>query len=624
MFCVTFYSFKGGVGRTMALINIAILLAKKNKKVLIVDFDLEAPGISSYASFREVDCSVGLVDVVDRYAQTGRAENINDYLQRAQIDGRDIWVLPAGNHSSPDYGPRFSRIDWNHLYQEKHGFLFFEDLRQQWESAGFDYVLIDSRTGHTDTAGICTRQLPDLVVSFFVPTDQNIRGLSPILSEMIDSSPVKLRRVEHIVCASNVPDVDDEEGIVATQLALAKDLFPAEISRNQGEIPVLNHYASMEMLHQREFVVSRPNSRLALQYRQLYEAIIRHNLSDREGAISRLNSTLLRLEPSNSNWVRRGQEEKDDDTIFELLSEVRSLHEDDGEIEFLCARIARLIGEIDTEILSLSAAISKGYGVTAARLNRSYAYALTDEKEKAARDLIDVAHGAHSSALEIRAAISQLRSLFAETWLDRIIGGVTTVNASSSFFGVTAYEATRERGLAIRFDDFLEQVFGSSQDEGLLSLPEIDNVVLLKISALRPVEALQIIEAQGRELRVQDHFNAGVARWMISGSPSRNDFSRVLEMATGIKDKSANVVQCLMLACSVVEDPDRRRLVTAELLKRLPVSGWHFSCDTYLLSPASTMAQTLSRYRRSLQEGQEIIPQIVDEYRENLPEHCRS
>ena len=49
---VTFYSFKGGVGRSMALANVAVLLARTGKKVLCVDWDLEAPGLDRY--FRAV------------------------------------------------------------------------------------------------------------------------------------------------------------------------------------------------------------------------------------------------------------------------------------------------------------------------------------------------------------------------------------------------------------------------------------------------------------------------------------------------------------------------------------------------------------------------------------------
>ena len=45
---VTFYSYKGGTGRTMALANLAWILAANGKRVLIVDWDLESPGLHRY------------------------------------------------------------------------------------------------------------------------------------------------------------------------------------------------------------------------------------------------------------------------------------------------------------------------------------------------------------------------------------------------------------------------------------------------------------------------------------------------------------------------------------------------------------------------------------------------
>ena len=45
----TFYSYKGGVGRTMALANIAELFYQSGKKVLMVDWDLEAPWTRSFS-----------------------------------------------------------------------------------------------------------------------------------------------------------------------------------------------------------------------------------------------------------------------------------------------------------------------------------------------------------------------------------------------------------------------------------------------------------------------------------------------------------------------------------------------------------------------------------------------
>ncbi len=45
---ITFYSYKGGAGRSMALVNTACLLSQEQfggKRVLMVDWDLEAPGL---------------------------------------------------------------------------------------------------------------------------------------------------------------------------------------------------------------------------------------------------------------------------------------------------------------------------------------------------------------------------------------------------------------------------------------------------------------------------------------------------------------------------------------------------------------------------------------------------
>ncbi|MEL6944255.1 MAG: AAA family ATPase, partial [Bacteroidota bacterium] len=45
---ITFYSYKGGTGRTMSLANIATYFAQRGNKVLIIDWDMEAPGLHQY------------------------------------------------------------------------------------------------------------------------------------------------------------------------------------------------------------------------------------------------------------------------------------------------------------------------------------------------------------------------------------------------------------------------------------------------------------------------------------------------------------------------------------------------------------------------------------------------
>src|ERR1700733_12787084 len=65
---ITFYSYKGGTGRTMALANVAWILASNGKRVLAVDWDLEAPGLHRYFHpfllDKECRSSPGVIDMV--------------------------------------------------------------------------------------------------------------------------------------------------------------------------------------------------------------------------------------------------------------------------------------------------------------------------------------------------------------------------------------------------------------------------------------------------------------------------------------------------------------------------------------------------------------------------------
>src|SRR5258708_39188570 len=64
---------------------------------------------------------------------------------------------------------------WDGFYEEMGGGLFFQAMREGMKAA-YDYVLIDSRTGLSDIADICTLQLPDVLVDCFALSDQDIDG----------------------------------------------------------------------------------------------------------------------------------------------------------------------------------------------------------------------------------------------------------------------------------------------------------------------------------------------------------------------------------------------------------------------------------------------------------------
>ncbi|MEV0484168.1 FxSxx-COOH system tetratricopeptide repeat protein [Streptomyces sp. NPDC050508] len=194
---VTFYSYKGGTGRTMALANVGWILASGGNRVLLVDWDLEAPGLHRYLHPLLVDpelrSSNGLINMVQRYVRTvlspqaPATAEADDWL-RAAADpapytiglllelpsGGRLDFLPAGRQSAA-YSAAVTSFNWHSFYDRHGGGHFLQALREELIAA-YDYVLIDSRTGVSDTSGICTILLPDVLVDCFTMSAQSIRG----------------------------------------------------------------------------------------------------------------------------------------------------------------------------------------------------------------------------------------------------------------------------------------------------------------------------------------------------------------------------------------------------------------------------------------------------------------
>jgi len=175
---ITFYSYKGGVGRTFALANIGALLSTWGYKTLCVDWDLEAPGLQFYFQpwIKEKD-RPGLVEFIQAHVNYEKPR-WQDYITEVNLSptGTQLSFMKAGqqNHT---YVQRLQAIDWATLYiDSKHNLGYFlEQLRADWKQA-FDFVLIDSRTGITDISNICTVQLPDLLVLLLTANNQNLSG----------------------------------------------------------------------------------------------------------------------------------------------------------------------------------------------------------------------------------------------------------------------------------------------------------------------------------------------------------------------------------------------------------------------------------------------------------------
>lgn len=201
---VTFYSYKGGVGRSRALANVALQLARQKKSVLCIDFDLEAPGLHHYflgEAFTwpggDPVLHLGLVDFVHAYRDSLFARVSKPPIQRGELvqtiqvkDGTDLAFIGAGRQDR-DYKQKVSNFDWKSFYEHWDGGIVIDEFKREFAER-FDYVLIDSRTGITDISGICSVHLPDILVAVFTPGPQSQVGLVDAL-QSIEANRVALR-----------------------------------------------------------------------------------------------------------------------------------------------------------------------------------------------------------------------------------------------------------------------------------------------------------------------------------------------------------------------------------------------------------------------------------------------
>ena len=181
---VTFYSFKGGVGRTMALANIAVCLAQMGEKVLMVDWDLEAPGLPRYFDdySKHGNSDSGLLDLLSeaKNIESPSALKWRNYVSSIHLEqGQSIDLISSGT-ADKDYAGKVLDFEWDTFFQDFNGGEIIEHLRDEWRTQ-YDFVLIDSRTGITDSGGICTIQLPDILAVVFTANSQSLYGVKDIV-----------------------------------------------------------------------------------------------------------------------------------------------------------------------------------------------------------------------------------------------------------------------------------------------------------------------------------------------------------------------------------------------------------------------------------------------------------
>ncbi|SIO33113.1 Tetratricopeptide (TPR) repeat [Singulisphaera sp. GP187] len=214
-----FYSFKGGVGRSMAVLNLAYALAAVGRNVLILDMDLEAPGLSGFLDRnREIPgfAALDMVDLVKWASTTSLPLDplsfplLSEYVvsvPREKLQGNSstnsepgrLDILPV--EEERDYYERLTALAMGSYDQE--ALVQIGSILRAWikslrfpievpdyygptaeRAAAYDYVLVDSRTGITETGGLCIGPLSDQLVVLTALNDQNVKGTCKFLKEV--------------------------------------------------------------------------------------------------------------------------------------------------------------------------------------------------------------------------------------------------------------------------------------------------------------------------------------------------------------------------------------------------------------------------------------------------------
>ncbi len=611
MYVTTFYSFKGGVGRTMALANAAATLALRGRRVLVVDFDIEAPGLDTFDALKPREEVPGVIDFVTRYLESGQAPDASGFIGECPPIGKrggKLWIMPSGRNES--YAANFNQVDWGDLYERHEGFLLFEDLKAQWkqglgkEGLEPDYVLIDSRTGHTDTSGICTRQLPDAVVVLFFPNEQNLRGLIDVVGDIrAEAKGPRKKNIELHFVMSNVPDLDDEDRILESKVEAFQDRlgFPQE--------PMIVHrYDSLSLLNQVVFSKDRPKSRLAKEYKEVVHEIAVRNWNDRDGALEYIRRA-----------VRSWRRIDDDSTLKqeEMLDRIEQVHRKDGEVLFRLGGLKEFLGDQESASLLIDQAIAAGYDKPEAYFERSRIREQTGDPDGASEDLRSVLKLQQVSPRMVRGTISRLMRLRA---CDReeVVNFPAVLSLDHRGKLMLASIFNRSMADARLAVSLLEPILDAdklSEDQRDLVRQQLG---LPYMGLGRYSEAARVFRNEEKniaDLSIDAEFNYAMALWGENKTVQPEIFQHVVELdrSESRKDKNLNYIQCMAIAYWAVGDNDTALncVKQAQQVVNEDDFGTEFSCWRYLRVDSKSFSEDLDEIRALIEGRNPRLPRFM-------------
>jgi MinD-like ATPase involved in chromosome partitioning or flagellar assembly len=623
VYTITFYSFKGGVGRTLSLVNIGVELAQTGRKVLLVDFDLEAPGIDTFSELRAPENQLGLVDYItdyrENYAASDFVPDASRYvyetpLSRSEmqdcIQGK-LWVMPAGKRDG-NYAAMLAAIDWQRLYAEQQGFLLFEDLKAQWkERLAPDYVLIDSRTGHTEVGGICTRQLADAVVLLFFPNRQNLEGLKQVVAAIRQENSTRKEKeqIDMVFVPSNVPCLDDEEEILKGSMKeFIRDLRP----KTPDDIVAIHRYESLHLVQQAIFTLKHRMSRLTKQYKCLQRRLVQKNVEDRLGAIDYLRRQLLVADKGLMIGL----------SVHDRVEAILEHHSQDSVVCFCAALLYKKLSLYERAIPWFE----KGIAIARSSGNSIPPQALIDcaESRQRPKDIDrakkDIFEALASSALAPHVIGRAMRILH-----DVDPSAIESAVRLPAFTQMDATAVVRLTSDLMTSQELLKAsksiLFAwkdTHQPDGMYDLDWQNQLAITLIGLGDFGEAVQLFDSRTQSdggQGINDVFNYAMASWGLTKQVPLTYLQKALELDRQTERNDANYEQCLALVSAVLgysQEALKRIDNARRLIEKIPVPT--FSCWRYLVVTNEEFQADLDALARSVETGS-IVPEFLHNQR---------
>ncbi|WP_294558650.1 ArsA-related P-loop ATPase [uncultured Mailhella sp.] len=230
-----FFSIKGGVGRSTALAAAAWYLAKKGKTVMVVDMDLESPGLSSSLLPEERRPEYGLLDwLVEDAVGNGDAVIESMVATSPLTEGSgEIFVVPAHGRKEGEYIAKMGRA-WMPRMEGDVRVSWPQRLRSLLEKLdgkyGPDCILIDSRAGLDEIASACVLGLaPGLVLLFALEGVQTWTGYSMLFRYWNELGRAAAVRESLQVVAAMLPPVQDKPAYARKLRENAWNVFSASL-----------------------------------------------------------------------------------------------------------------------------------------------------------------------------------------------------------------------------------------------------------------------------------------------------------------------------------------------------------------------------------------------------------